>query len=71
MNAFEALALVARTEFRPMNEDDFYGFAGVKNSDALIAETEEYIIILDGDVISVLNEEGTEAQFLLGENRLA
>ena len=67
-----ALRLIATSEFRPMSaEADFFAFAGVQSDEAFIAESELYTIILDGDRICLINEDGEEAQFELSENIFA
>ena len=75
MKAFEVLALVARSEFRPMDSYDREAFAGTNSPNPLIHYADEagekYTIILDGDKICLINQDGEEFQFLLGEEVFA
>ena len=71
MKAHEILRIVAACEFRHMTELDFDSFAGTENANAMIAESYWGTIILDGEKICLINDEGEESQFLLGENIFA
>jgi hypothetical protein len=71
MKAHEILRIVAACEFRTMTALDFDAFAGTENANAMIGETFWGTIILDGDKICLINDEGEESQFLLGENVFA
>lgn len=75
MNAAQALRLAAHAKFRPMDSYDLNAFAGVDNVDALIHYADEpgekYTIILDGNKLCLIDEEGAEQQFRLGENIFA
>ena len=43
--------------FRVMDEDDKMGFAGVQSPVPLIAETDNYLVIIDGDRCEVYGED--------------
>ena len=43
--------------FRVMDEDDKMGFAGVQSPVPLIAETDDYLVIIDGDRCEVYGED--------------
>jgi hypothetical protein len=43
--------------FRQFDEHDFEGFAGVDSPVPFIAETEDYLVIVDGDICEVFNIE--------------
>jgi hypothetical protein len=58
LTATEALALIARSTFSPMDEADYEAFAGVEQENCLMAETDEFIIILDGSVAQFLEIDG-------------
>lgn len=60
MNALEILRLVATTEFRPFTKTDWMGFAGCESPDPLIGEVDDYIVLVDGDLIAVINEDGEQ-----------
>lgn len=59
------LTEIAKLTFSPMSEQDLQAFAGVENpKDALIAESDNAIYILDGNTITVItDEEGLETQY--------
>lgn len=61
----EILKLVAKAEFRPFTKNDFMSFGGVETRNPLIGEIGELLVILDGDLVSVLNENGDEHHFRL------
>lgn len=65
LSAAEILRLVANADFRPFTQSDFRSFAGVETANPLISEIEEFIVILDGDTVCVLNEDGDERGFRL------
>lgn len=46
--------------FRVFDETDYYGFAGVESPVPLIADTDELLVILDGDRCEVYDLEGLE-----------
>ena len=60
MTAQQILALVARSSFSPMTEADYEAFAGVEQENCLMAETDEFIIILDGSDAQFLEIDGGE-----------
>ena len=43
--------------FRVMDENDKMGFAGVQSPVPLIAETDDYLVIIDGDRCEVYGED--------------
>ena len=68
MNATTALLMVAKTEFRPFNEIDYDSFAGVTSDNPMVGEYEDYVIVIDGDVIQITDYEiGSLYSFTLGE----
>lgn len=50
----KALWLVARGLFTPFGVEEWHAFAGCQSSDPRIAEVDDYIIVLDGDLINVI-----------------
>jgi hypothetical protein len=58
MNAQTALLMVARTEFRPFTQGDWYAFSGCTSECPMIGENGNDIIIIDGDTINIYDEEG-------------
>jgi hypothetical protein len=69
MNAMQALALVARSTFRPMDAYDREAFAGVESPNALIHYADQfceiYTIVLDDNKICLIDENGEETRFQL------
>jgi hypothetical protein len=63
MNAFEALALIAKTQFSPLTDRE--GFAGVESEDAVMGEFERGVIIIDGDMVQFMYENGDFETFFL------
>jgi hypothetical protein len=49
MNAIAALKLIATTTFKPFDESDWQAFAGCKTDKPMIGESEQYVIVIDGD----------------------
>ena len=54
---FELLALIAKSNFRPFEDCDYFGWAGVEGKNPLICETEEYTIVIDDNIINMLYHE--------------
>jgi len=75
MTATEALLLVARSSFRPFDKFDFQSFSGTESAKPMIHYADEadesYTIILDGNRIVLVDIDGVELHFLLGENIFA
>lgn len=78
MTAAEVLHLIAKAKFTKMTElaRDFY--AGVESDDAMVGtnfvidDNEiQYTIILDGNRVCLIDEEGAESQYILGDNIFA
>lgn len=67
LNNTEALILIAKTQFSPFTEADYVSFAGVESETPYIAETDDFIIILDGNMVQFMNAEGDFKSFFLGE----
>ena len=44
-------------EFRVMDKHELMGFAGVQSPVPLIAETDDYLVIIDGDRCEVYGED--------------
>ena len=66
------LRLIAKAQFRPMDRYDRDCYGGVEAADAMIHYADEvdesYTIILDGNRVCLIDAEGVEAQFELGDN---
>lgn len=62
-----ALILIAQTEFRPFNLVDYDVYAGVEGDNPYIGESNDYIIILDGNMVQLIDAEGNFKSFFLGE----
>lgn len=48
-----ALSLIAEIQFRPFDKHDFMAFSGVDTENPLIGENDEYLVILDGNIVDV------------------
>ena len=42
--------------FRPFEQNDYFGFGGVESPVPLIAETDEFVVIIDGQRCEVFGE---------------
>ena len=60
MNALEILSLVARTEFRPFTKVDWMLYAGCESAEPFIGENGDYVILIDGETIAVMDDEGEQ-----------
>lgn len=65
MTGSEAFALVARATFEPFNEFDFETFSGVETENPLIAEIDDLVLILDGNVLEVIHNHRDSERFIL------
>lgn len=54
MTGSEAFALVARAQFEAFSELDFDAFSGVQSDNPQIATIDDLILVLDGNVLSVV-----------------
>lgn len=48
-----ALSLIAEIQFRPFDKHDFMAFSGVDTENPLIGENDEYLVILDGNMVDI------------------
>ncbi len=51
MTRENALALIAQLQFRPFSKADWQSFAGAESENPLIAENDEYLVVLDGNIV--------------------
>ena len=69
MTRTEALSLVAIGQFRAFDKADYQTFAGVQSDDPMIAEVKflnkDYVIIVDGDLIQFITEDGSFESFVI------
>lgn len=65
---------LASLPFRPFQKTDYYGFSGVESPVPLIAETDEFLAIIDGQYCEVYTtadlEAGTEPTYQVEDIRL-
>lgn len=61
----EALRLIAQTTFHPFTKADYQTYGGVESTNPMLGETDDYLIIIDGDLIQFHNMEGDFANFAL------
>jgi len=75
LTAAQVLRLIALRNFRPMDSYDRETFAGTDSPKAMIHYADEfselYTIILDGNRVCLIDGEGVESHYVLGENVLA
>lgn len=71
LTAAMVLRLIAKAEFTAMTELDRECYGGVEAADALISDSCDFTIILDGNRVCLIDAEGVEAQFELDENIFA
>lgn len=60
-----ALRLIAQTTFHPFTNADYQTYGGVESTNPMIGETEDYLIIIDGDLIQFHDMEGDFESFYL------
>lgn len=61
----EALRLIAQTTFHPFTKADYQTYGGVESTNPMLGETEQYLIIIDGDLIQFHDMEGDFVNFTL------
>ena len=61
----EALLLIAQTTFHPFTKADYQTYGGVESDNPMIGETEQYLIIIDGELIQFHDMEGDFLSFYL------
>lgn len=66
LTSAEVLRYTALATFLPFSKNDWDAFSGVDVPDPLIGEYGSYILIIAGNVVTVVDTEGQEEQFLLG-----
>jgi hypothetical protein len=78
MTAAEVLRLIAKVNFRKMNDLDYESFGAVESDEGLIGynlviddNEVQYTIIIDGNLICLIDADGDEAQYILGDNVFA
>lgn len=50
----EMLMLIAKSQFHPFTKADWYAYSGCQSENPLICETEEYVIVIDGNTINMV-----------------
>lgn len=70
VTAAMVLRLLLKTKFTEMTDFDRDCYSGVEAADAMIGFS-EFTIILDGNRVCLVDRDGVEAQFKLGENIFA
>ena len=53
----EALALIAKTQFSPFTEADWFAFAGCESDDPVIGYNGDFAIVVDGDTVNIIHAE--------------
>ena len=57
MDAFEAMKLIATTEFRPFTKSDWEAFSGCQTDNPMIGENDRWTIIIDGNEVTFCYED--------------
>ena len=57
MDAFEAMKLIATTEFRPFTKSDWEAFSGCQNENPMIGENGRWTIVIDGNEVTFCYED--------------
>jgi hypothetical protein len=63
MTAFEALVLIASLKFEPLVDRE--GFAGVESENALVAYSDTATVVIDGDMVQFMYDDGEFESFRL------
>ena len=65
----EVLRLIASVKFREFDENDRMGFQGCESENPMIGENDDYLVILDGNVVCILTADFDSDQqtFFLNE----
>jgi len=56
-NSAELMTIIATSKFRPFDKYDYMAFSGAISENPLIAETDEYTIVLDGHIVNMVYQE--------------
>ena len=57
MDAFEAMKLIATTEFRSFTKSDWEAFSGCQNENPMIGENGRWTIVIDGNEVTFCYED--------------
>ncbi len=60
-----ALMLIAKTTFHPFTKADYQTYGGVESTNPMLGETENYLIIIDGNMVQFHDMEGDFVSFYL------
>lgn len=50
-STIEAMRLIAKTQFRPFDKNDWMAWSGCNTEEPFIGEFEDIVVILDGDAV--------------------
>lgn len=54
LSVSDVLMMIAKTKFKPFNQNDYAAFGGVESANPLIGETaDDNLIVIDGGKVSV------------------
>ena len=56
MTAAEAFLIIARTQFRPFTEADYFGFQGIESETPMLGEFEGWSVVIDGPIAQLERE---------------
>lgn len=58
LSLVEALSLIATLSFRPFSDSDYCGWSGVESENPLIAENDEFVCVIDGEIVEFVSMNG-------------
>jgi predicted RNA-binding protein len=61
----DVFRLVATSPFRKFVKLDYECFAGVESANPMISENDEFVLVLDGNVVSYFDYDGGNLMFIL------
>lgn len=54
----DVFALIASLEFETLSGESLRDFPGVENETALLSSTDNYTVIIDGNIVQITDSEG-------------
>jgi len=57
LSASEAIVLIAKTQFSPFTEADWFAFMGCEADEPLIGYNGDYCLVLDGETVNIIHAE--------------
>jgi len=67
----ELFSIIAKTQFKPFTEGDWYTFAGCESENPLIGYDGEFAIVIDGETVNIVHGDDEYGGQLYTFKRLA